>query len=94
MMGGLSLDEPEAAEDALASLDAVELDLDLSADDTSDEDEFDFGDDADMATTKLDLARAYIDMGDEDGARDILSEVLAEGSEEQRQQAQALLDNL
>ena len=30
--------------------------------------------------TKLDLARAYMDMGDPDGARNILEEVLSEGS--------------
>ena len=29
--------------------------------------------------TKLDLARAYIDMGDPEGARSILEEVLDEG---------------
>ncbi len=44
--------------------------------------------------TKLDLARAYIDMGDPDGARSILGEVLDEGDEAQRQQAQQLLDSL
>jgi len=44
--------------------------------------------------TKLDLARAYIDMGDPDGARSILSEVLEEGEEAQRQEAQKLLDDL
>ena len=32
--------------------------------------------------TKLDLARAYMDMGDPDGARSILEEVLAEGNAE------------
>ena len=41
----------------------------------------------DEMTTKLDLARAYIDMGDYDGAREILDEVLAEGSEEQQSAA-------
>ncbi|MEO6065674.1 MAG: FimV/HubP family polar landmark protein, partial [Lysobacterales bacterium] len=34
----------------------------------------------DAVATKLDLARAYIDMGDSDGARAMLQEVLAEGS--------------
>lgn len=48
----------------------------------------------DEVGTKLDLARAYIDMGDADGARDILQEVVGEGSSEQRQQAQALLDSI
>ncbi len=44
--------------------------------------------------TKLDLARAYVDMGDPGGARSILEEVLDEGDQEQRQQAQQLLDSL
>ena len=44
--------------------------------------------------TKLDLARAYVDMGDPSGARSILEEVLDEGDEGQRQQARQLLDSL
>lgn len=45
----------------------------------------------DEAATKLDLARAYIDMGDAEGARSILGEVIAEGSAEQKKQAQDLI---
>jgi pilus assembly protein FimV len=44
--------------------------------------------------TKLDLARAYIDMGDTVGARGILSEVLNEGTDEQRGEAEDLLARL
>ncbi len=44
--------------------------------------------------TKLDLARAYVDMGDPAGARSILDEVMDEGDEAQKQQAQKLLDSL
>ncbi len=44
--------------------------------------------------TKLDLARAYMDMGDPDGARSILQEVLAEGSASQKQEARRLIDSL
>ena len=44
--------------------------------------------------TKLDLARAYIDMGDTSGARSILEEVIGEGNDEQRQQASELLGKL
>jgi pilus assembly protein FimV len=61
---------------------------------TVEEDEFEFDDEGDSANTKLDLARAYIDMGDEDGARDILKEVLEEGSSDQQQQAQSILEGL
>ncbi|MEZ5561359.1 MAG: FimV/HubP family polar landmark protein [Gammaproteobacteria bacterium] len=44
--------------------------------------------------TKLDLARAYVDMGDPDGARSILNEVLEEGDPAQQQEARKLLDEL
>ncbi|MGI9291347.1 MAG: FimV/HubP family polar landmark protein, partial [Gammaproteobacteria bacterium] len=44
--------------------------------------------------TKLDLARAYIDMGDPDGARSILNEVIEEGGEPQQQAARKLLEEL
>jgi len=44
--------------------------------------------------TKLDLARAYIDMGDPDGARSILREVLDEGDKTQQAEARGLIDAL
>jgi pilus assembly protein FimV len=44
--------------------------------------------------TKLDLARAYMDMGDPEGARSILAEVLTEGSVSQKQEARRLMDTL
>jgi pilus assembly protein FimV len=44
--------------------------------------------------TKLDLARAYIDMGDPEGARSILEEVLDEGDPGQRREAQGLIEAL
>ncbi len=44
----------------------------------------------DETATKLDLAKAYIDMGDAEGARSILQEVMAEGSEAQKKQAHDL----
>jgi pilus assembly protein FimV len=44
--------------------------------------------------TKLDLARAYMDMGDPDGARSILEEVLQEGTPNQKQEAQRLLESI
>ncbi len=58
------------------------------------DDAFEFLNEEDAATTKLDLARAYIDMGDEDGAREILGEVLQEGSNEQQKTANELLSKL
>lgn len=44
--------------------------------------------------TKLDLARAYMDMGDPEGARSILDEVLQEGSASQKQEARRLIESL
>ena len=58
------------------------------------EDDFDFLAGTDEAATKLDLAQAYIDMGDADGARDILNEVLTEGDEKQRGEAKDMLSSL
>jgi pilus assembly protein FimV len=59
-----------------------------------DDDEFDFLSGNDEASTKLDLARAYIEMDDKDGARDILEEVASEGTDEQKRQARELMDKL
>jgi len=64
-------------------------------------DEFDAGEgdenfdnllDDESVATKLDLARAYVDMGDSEGAKEMLEEVLIEGDIQQQSDAQALLD--
>jgi pilus assembly protein FimV len=44
--------------------------------------------------TKFDLAKAYQEMGDKDGAKEILQEVLKEGDAEQKAQAKTLMDSL
>jgi pilus assembly protein FimV len=44
--------------------------------------------------TKLDLAKAYEEMGDKDGARELLKEVAKEGDAAQQQQAQTMLQTL
>jgi pilus assembly protein FimV len=59
-----------------------------------DEPEFDFLSGTDEVATKLDLAQAYIDMGDADGARDILGEVLKEGDDGQKGEAKEMLSRL
>jgi len=96
---GPGLDVPEL--EPLADLEALDdlgdlgaADFDIAASETAEPEtveEFDFLADADEVATKLDLARAYIDMGDTDGARDILDEVLQEGSDGQKQEASTLL---
>ena len=52
------------------------------------------GDDLDEVGTKLDLARAYVEMGDKEGAREILNEVLAEGDERQKADAKGIMSSL
>ncbi len=82
--------------------DDLDDDLDLSADfdesplgdDDEDDEDLVIAADANGMSTKLDLARAYLDMGDEDGARQILEEVIAEGSDEYRAEAEALLQRI
>jgi pilus assembly protein FimV len=44
--------------------------------------------------TKLELAKAYLEIGDKDGARDILQEVAKEGSAAQKEEAQRLISSL
>lgn len=76
-----SISEPTfTAQDALAS--------------AADEPEFDFLSGTDEVATKLDLAQAYIDMGDADGARDILNEVVTEGDDGQKNEAKEMLSRL
>jgi len=45
----------------------------------------------DAIGTKLDLAKAYLDMGDPEGAKSMLDEVLAEGNDTQQEEARRLL---
>jgi pilus assembly protein FimV len=76
-------------------------DLDFKLDDLS----LNFGPDAAPVTSgkddhwydvqqKFDLAKAYEEMGDKDGAREILQEVVKEGDSEQQTQAKKLLGSL
>jgi len=44
--------------------------------------------------TKIDLAKAYLDMEDKEGAREMLEEVIQEGNSEQQETAKALLKDL
>lgn len=58
------------------------------------DDDFGFLSGTDETATKLDLARAYIDMGDAEGARDILEEVVSEGTTVQQDEARELINQL
>ena len=62
---------------------------------SDDEEEFDFFDaSGDEVATKLDLARAYMDMGDEEGARVILEDVVQSGNEKQISEAQNMIERM
>ena len=94
----LSEDLGSASDDSGDDIGDIDLgsadELDLNDVDAGDDEEFDISElseDVDEVSTKLDLARAYIDMGDKDGARSILEEVKSEGNDEQQQQAEALI---
>lgn len=92
------LDDVNAELDRLSqSLEHPSIEPSFTAQDAAlgdDEPEFDFLSGTDEVATKLDLAQAYIDMGDADGARDILSEVLTEGDETQRGEAKEMLGRI
>ncbi len=74
--------ESEEGDSELVSLGELDVDLSIS-EDTPDE-----------VSTKLDLARAYIEMGDKEGAVDILDEVLSEGDASQKEEAQKIKDSI
>ena len=95
-LGGEEERKPEAAESNELDFDLGDLDLGGAGGDLDTEMESGEGllSDMDEVATKLDLARAYIDMGDPDGARSILEEVLQEGNEAQQDEARDLLGQL
>ncbi len=97
--------EEEMTIDLTDDADALGLNLDdesttpeapVSADDSAEDDNFDLSslDDVDEVSTKLDLARAYLDMGDNEGTRGILEEVIVEGDDEQKKEANELMAKL
>lgn len=82
-MGDLTIEAEPAKGGANLNtgMDAADDDFDISQ----------LSEDIDEVSTKLDLARAYMDMGDNEGARSILEEVKAEGNDAQKKQAVELL---
>jgi pilus assembly protein FimV len=93
--GDVQESERFAAADEAPPMDPDELSVEDDAADDEDARESEpetFSDDP--VDTKLDLARAYIDMGDPDGARAMLDEAVNEGSQMQKDTAQKLLDEL
>lgn len=77
-----------------ATDDELALDLDMSLDKfLNNEPEIDVDLDADQSSN-LDLARVYIDMEDNEAAIEVLEEVLQKGNDEQKEEAQGLLQRL
>lgn len=91
-----SFELPDSSDLDLAesSVSEADSDSDESADINLDEDDLDLLSDLDENATKLDLARAYLEMGDASGAKEILQEVLAEGNDTQKQDAEAMLGQI
>jgi pilus assembly protein FimV len=90
----------ETSEKEAESFDEFEFDFDLDAPSSTSESlpEIDEGvsdlTDMDELETKIDLAKAYIDMGDIEAAKKIAEEVLKDGNSEQKQSAQTIIDEL
>src|SRR6185295_17962137 len=87
---GSSKPEPAKAAEAPIDLGGISLDLGTPGGGTGS------GGDAKWqeVATKLDLAKAYQEMGDKDGARELLNEVVKEGDAAQQGQAQQMLSGL
>lgn len=82
---------PENEKTAAFNIGDISLDLDSGSAAVADAGP---GGGGDASSTKLELARAYVEIGDKDGAKEILQEVMREGSAAQKQEAQALLSSL
>eukprot|EP00903_Cladosiphon_okamuranus_P004340 g4338.t1 len=97
-----SLFDPQAEEnddaDTLIPVDEdLNLDEDMDADlgDLDlDDDDLDMSDSDEEFLTKLELAEAYIEMGDVQGAKELLSEVESDGNAEQQAAAKSLLEGI
>lgn len=86
--GDSTLDQPISIDEAFdkdVESDVSELDIASLTPESAD---------GGAVATKLDLAKAFVEMGDGEGARDILEEVLKEGSNEQREAAEKLLADI
>jgi pilus assembly protein FimV len=85
----------EATKAPEIDLSGISLDFDSAPDNSTDVEEISTatGESADV-DTKLDLVTAYMDMGDNEGARELLDEVLKEGGPKQRERAQQMMNSL
>jgi pilus assembly protein FimV len=89
-------DAGEQASETLPELDlgGISLNLEEPATPSASEAPAALDDASSEAATKLDLARAYVEMGDKEGAKEILEEVQREGNAQQQADANRLLASL
>ncbi|WCN09289.1 FimV/HubP family polar landmark protein [Marinomonas mediterranea] len=85
----------EVSEDDLEIPEFGEAEAAADEEVSDDEENIDFFDaSGDEVATKLDLARAYMDMGDEEGARVILEDVIETGNEQQVAEAESMMERM
>jgi pilus assembly protein FimV len=95
--GGSIVEEIGSDDAGLELPESIEFDLDDAVDEMIEDEEDDSEgllNNADEIATKLDLARAYMDMGDPEGARNILDEVMDEGNDDQKREAEEIISQL
>ncbi len=92
--GGAPLLAPQSAAAAPVDLGAISLDLGGAGEETMVATPGSGDPKWQEVATKLDLAKAYEEMGDKDGARELLNEVLKDGDTAQKGQAQQLIAKL
>lgn len=90
-----TLAEAQGLEESIEIPEFGEAEAAEDEENSDEEEEFDFFDaSGDEVATKLDLARAYMDMGDEEGAKVILDDVIESGNEQQINEAQNMIERM
>ncbi|MBK7363669.1 MAG: hypothetical protein IPI97_01190 [Nitrosomonas sp.] len=99
--GKLEDNEPivQSFDDQLTKLNLTDIKLDLEEDTTQSEKAISHSESVtsewqEEVATKIDLAKAYLEMDDKEGAKEILEEVLREGSDEQQAFARTILNDI
>ncbi|TDJ36232.1 MAG: hypothetical protein E2O56_00045 [Gammaproteobacteria bacterium] len=91
----MSLEEKGATvakpEEGNGEIEVAKTDTVAATGDVEEEEDLDV---EESVATKLDLARAYVDMGDPESARNMIEEVISEGSPQQKAEAQSLLGRI
>ena len=86
------MDDETAADDS--EIESVSIDLEEDTDEVDIGLDLDDIIDDDAIDTKLDLAKAYFEMGDVDGAKQMVTEIIEEGNDEQKAKAEVLRNDI